>query len=146
MINYSRFSFKEKMEMEAEMLFMKAKKYNRTEASKLIGFSQKRGAFTEFLLEHRFICIGGFPNPYLLEKKLMSYTSKDIFEKRYYDSNDFPIGFDERDDRRIVKNITTPLFTESGIKFMKKIISEPEFFKSELLNLEEFYITPLNKK
>ena len=146
MINYSRFSFKEKMEMEAEMLFMKAKKYNRTEASKLIGFSQKRGAFTEFLLEHRFICIGGFPNPYLLEKKLMNYTSKDILEKRYYDSCDRPIGFDERNDRRLVKNITTPLFTESGIKYMKKIISEPEFFKSELLNLEEFYITPLNKK
>lgn len=143
MTDYSRLSFQEKMEMQSEMLFMQAKKFNRTEACKLIGFSQKRGAFTAFLLEHRFICIGGFPNPYLLEKKLMSYTSKDIFEKRYYDSNDFPIGFDERDDRRIVKNITTPLFTESGIKFMKKIISEPEFFKSEQLNLEEFYITPL---
>ena len=73
----------------------------------------------------------------------MSYTSKDIFEKRYYDSNDSPIGFDERDDRRIVKNIMTPLFTESGIKYMKEILSEPDFFKSEMLNLEEFYITPL---
>ena len=142
MINYSRFSFKEKMEMQAEMLFMQAKKYKRSEASKLIGFIQKRGAFTAFLLEHRFICIYGFPNPYLLEKKLMSYTSKDIFEKRYYDSNDCPIGFDERDDCRVVKNITTPLFTESGIKYMKKILSEPDFFESEMLNLEEFYITP----
>lgn len=143
MVNYSRFSFQEKMEMEREILFMKAKKYKRMEAAKLIGFSQKRGAFTTFLIENRFICSSGFPNSYLLEKKLMSYNSKDIFEKRYYDSCDSPIGFDERDDHRIVKTIMTPLFTESGIKYMKKILSEPDFFKSEMLNLEEFYITLL---
>ena len=146
MTDYSRFSFKEKMDMQTEMLFMKAKKFKRTEACKLIGFSHKRGAFTEFLLEHRFICSSSFPNFYLIEKKLMSYTIKDIYEKRYYDSCNNPIGFDERDDCRVIKNIVTPLFTETGIKYMKKIISEPEFFKSELLNLEEFYITPLNKK
>lgn len=131
------------MEMEAEMLFIRAKKFSRAETSKLIGFSQKRGAFTAFLLEHRFICSSGFPNHYLLEKKLMSYTSKDIFEKRYYDSIGCPIGFDERDDMRVVKNITTPLFTGSGIKYMKKILSEPDFFEGEMLNLEDFYITLL---
>ena len=136
-------SFKEKMEYSHNLLYLKSKKFNRTQTANLIGFSKKRGAFTEFLNTNYFLCGSDYPNPYLLEKKLMFCQFKPIKRRQEYDKWGCEIEWDERSNDQIIKTVYVPLFTESGVKYMKRIISEQDFFGAELVKLHENYINPL---
>ena len=97
--------------------YPKQKKYRRLKAADLIGFTKEKGAFTRFLRSNYIICTENIPNPYLIEKNFMSFSNK-IEPKK---SN---------------KNINTPLFTEKGIDYLKKMVNDPNFLSSEYIILK----------
>ena len=110
MTNTSEANSAEKWRNCREDNYLQQTKYNRINAAREIGFSKKRGAFTEFLRSNYLICTEDIPNQYLLEKNFMSLANITLVNG----SN---------------KNI--PLFTEKGIDYLKKMMNDPDFLSSE---------------
>ena len=103
------------------------RKFGRAQAAQLIGFNQQPGEFSRFLRSNNFLCSSDFPNSYLIDKKYMTCESQHISRKSSYQNS--RLG-------KVLKIVHTPLFTSSGIDYIKKCLADSDFFESEKVALK----------
>lgn len=121
----------ERLAAAFEKMKKNRKKYRRAEACKLIGFPGSTPKFSLWLKENEFLHWDDCPHGLLLNEDLMDMRSKSIYFQPQYDCCSRMLNGSEYDLGRIIKTVYTPLFTDNGIKYFKKILSDDDFLESE---------------
>lgn len=116
------------------------KKYRRAEACKMIGFPGSTPKFSLWLKENEFLHWDDCPHRLLMYEDLMDMRSKSIYFQPQYDCCSRMLNGSEYDIGRIIKTVYTPLFTDEGLKYFKKILSDDQFLRSEKDRLIQYNI------
>ena len=131
-------TFKEKIDAFKEELEFRDLKYNRRKACTLIGFNGNSRDFSQWLKDNYFLTYDDYPEFSLIDRKYMVVKDKQIIKHPIYDCCSRIVS--GIDGGEVIKTVYTPLFTEKGINFFKKLLQDKKLLHSEIAILKESYI------